>query len=49
MKLFTGKKVGVSREEKNLSYFKFFERDPAKIPEEKILLLEKPSDSEIRV
>ena len=47
MKLFTGKKVGVSREEKNLSYFKFFERDPAKIPEEKILLLEKPSDSEI--
>lgn len=43
MKLFLGKKVGVSKEEKNLSYYKFFERDMAKIPEEKIKLIGNPS------
>ena len=47
MKLFLGKKVGVSKEEKSLSYYKFFERDMAKIPEEKIALLEKSSATEI--
>ena len=47
MKLFLGKKVGVSKEEKSLSYYKYFERDMAKIPEEKIALLEKNSESEI--
>ena len=36
MKLFLGKKVGVSKEEKALSYYKFFERDMANIPAEKI-------------
>ena len=46
MKLFLGKKVGVSKEEKSLSYFKFFEREMAKIPEEKIALLENPSEIE---
>lgn len=44
MKLFTGKKVGVSKEEKALSYYKFFERDMSKIPEEKLALLENPSE-----
>lgn len=44
MQLFTGKKVGVSKEEKSLSYYKYFERELAKIPEEKIKLLETPSD-----
>ena len=44
MKLFSGKKVGVSKEEKSLSYYKFFERDMAKIPEEKLKLLENPSE-----
>ena len=43
MKIFTGKKVGVSREERAVSYFKFFERDFAKIPDEKIALIDKPS------
>ncbi len=43
MQLFIGKKVGVSEEEKNLSYYKFFERALAKIPEEKINLLDAPS------
>ena len=43
MNLSTGKKVGVTLEEKNLSYYKFFERELAKIPEEKIALLENPS------
>ena len=47
MKLFLGKKVGVSKEEKSLSYYKFFDREMAKIPEEKIALLEKPSKVEI--
>ena len=47
MKLFSGKKVGVSKEEKFLSYYKFFEREMAKIPAEKIALLEKSSEIEI--
>lgn len=34
------KKVGVSQEEKQLSYFKYFERDLAPIPEEKLQILE---------
>lgn len=33
------KKVGVSQEEKQLSYFKYFERDLAPIPEEKLQIL----------
>lgn len=47
MKLFLGKKVGVSKEEKNLPYYKFFERDMAKIPEEKLKLLDAPQKIEI--
>ena len=47
MKLFLGKKVGVSKEEKALSYFKFYEQDMAKIPEEKLKVLESPSKIEI--
>jgi len=34
------KKVGVSREEKELSYYRFFEQDLAQIPKEKIQILE---------
>jgi len=45
--LFKGKKVGVSKEEKNLSYYKFFERDMAEIPQEKISLIDTPSEIEI--
>ena len=30
------KKVGVSKEEKNLSYFKYFEQELAKIPQDKL-------------
>ena len=44
MKLFLGKKVGVSKEEKALSYYKFFERDMANIPAEKIALLDAPQE-----
>lgn len=33
-------KVGVSKEEKELSYYKFFERELAEIPEEKIAILQ---------
>lgn len=44
MQLSTGKKVGVSKEEKSLPYYKYFERELAKIPEEKIKILDKPSD-----
>lgn len=47
MKLFLGKKVGVSKEEKSLPYFKYFERELAKIPEEKIALIDKPAENEI--
>jgi len=46
MKIFLGKKVGVSKEERALPYFRFFERDMAKIPEEKLALIEKPSTIE---
>ena len=44
MKLFTGKKVGVTKEEKSLPYYKFFERELSKIPEEKLNLVETPSE-----
>ncbi len=44
MKLFTGKKVGISKEEKNLPYYKYFERELAKIPENKIKILNAPSE-----
>ncbi|MBQ7705849.1 MAG: phloretin hydrolase [Selenomonadaceae bacterium] len=44
MKLFLGKKVGVSKEEKSLPYYKFFEREMAEIPEEKIKLIDAPSE-----
>ncbi|MBR2179319.1 MAG: hypothetical protein IJ862_02850 [Selenomonadaceae bacterium] len=47
MKLFIGKKVGVSKEEKALPYFKFYEQDMAKIPEEKLKVLESPAKIEI--
>ena len=46
MKLFLGKKVGVSKEEKALPYYKYFERDLAKIPEEKLKLLDAPQEIE---
>lgn len=42
MKLFIGKKVGVSKEERALPYYKFFEQPMAKIPEEKIKLIDTP-------
>ena len=35
------KKVGVSKEEKQLSYYKFFERDLAEVPQEKLDILNK--------
>ena len=38
IKLILGKKVGVSREEKALSYYKYFEQDMAEIPAEKMEL-----------
>ena len=44
MKLFLGKKVGVSKEEKALSYYKFFEREMANIPAGKIALLDVPQE-----
>lgn len=44
MNLFLNKKVGVSKEEKALPYYKFFERDMAKIPEEKLALIEMPQE-----
>lgn len=44
MNLFTGKKVGVSKEETFLSYYKYFERDLAKIPEEKLKFLATSSE-----
>lgn len=40
MKLFLGRKVGVSKEERALPYFRFFEREMAEIPAEKLKLLE---------
>jgi len=47
MKIFTGKKVGVSKEEKSLPYYKFFERAMAEIPAEKLKILDAPSEIEI--
>ena len=47
MRLFLGKKVGVSKEEKALPYYKYFERDLAKIPEEKLKLLDAPQEIEV--
>ena len=44
MKLFLGKKVGVSKEERALPYFRFFEQEMAAIPEEKIKLLDAPQE-----
>ena len=44
MKLFLGKKVGVSKEERALPYFRFFEQPMAAIPEEKIKLLDAPQE-----
>ena len=38
MQLFLGKKVGVSREERALPYYKFFEQDMEEIPAEKMEL-----------
>ena len=46
MKIFLGKKVGVSKEERALPYFRFFERDMAQIPAEKLALIDKPSTIE---
>ncbi|MBQ3444469.1 MAG: phloretin hydrolase [Selenomonadaceae bacterium] len=46
MELFTGKKVGVTNEEKALPYYKFFERDMAKIPENKLALVDSSSTVE---
>ena len=43
MNLLKGKKVGVSPEEKSLPYYKYFERDLAKIPDEKLALIDEPS------
>lgn len=43
MNLFTGIKVGVSKEEKSLPYYKYFERDLAKASAEKLKLVETPS------
>ena len=43
-----GKKVGVSKEEMSLSYYRFFEQDLAAIPEEKLSIL-KGGPSEVSV
>lgn len=47
MNIFSGKKVGVSAEEKTLSYFKYYEQDMAEIPKEKLDILAAPSVIEI--
>lgn len=47
MQLSTGKKVGVSKEEKSLPYYKFFERKLAEIPAEKLKILAAPSEIEV--
>lgn len=44
MKLFLGKKVGVSKEEKALPYYRFYEQDMAKIPDEKLALIDSPQE-----
>ncbi len=41
-----GKKVGVSREERDLSYFKYYEKELARIPQDKIDILH--SDNHIK-
>ncbi|MCD8019096.1 MAG: phloretin hydrolase [Clostridiales bacterium] len=43
----TKKKVGVSKEEKQLSYYRFFEQDMAPVPEEKLAIL-KHGQSEVK-
>lgn len=43
MSLYTGKKVGVSKEEKALPYYPLFERKMAEVPPEKLALVEEPS------
>ncbi len=43
MELFLNKKVGVSEEEKALPYYKYFTRQMAAIPHEKLKVLEQPS------
>lgn len=43
MLLYTGKKVGVSKEEKALPYYSLFERKMAEVPPEKLALVETPS------
>ncbi len=45
MDLFSGKKVGVSQEERRLPYFKYYEQDMASIPDEKIRLMAAPQSS----
>ena len=42
------KKVGVCREEKELSYYRFFEQDLAEIPQEKLDIL-KQGPSKIKM
>jgi len=42
MDLFSGKKVGVSQEERRLPYFKYYEQDMASISDEKIRLMAAP-------
>lgn len=44
MQLFSGHRVGTSKEEKALSYYRFYEQDMAEIPLEKIALLDTPQD-----
>ena len=43
MTLYTGKKVGVSKEEKNLSYYPLFQRKMTEVPAAKLALIEEPS------
>jgi len=43
MSLFSGKKVGISKEEYSLPYFKYYEQEMAPIPMEKLHLLDTPS------
>ncbi len=37
-------KVGVSEEEKNLSYYRFYQQELAPVEEEKLALVEHPSE-----
>ncbi len=45
MTLLSGKKVGVSQEEKELPYFKYYQQKLAEIPSEKLDLLAEPSET----